>query len=85
MINGQQTYAGTTFAMDTYTRWRNAVYPKVQTIFSKSKDSGVFAPYKLILSTKIITGTGGAAYANGDTFYLDVNPYYGLQNEVWLH
>ncbi len=78
-ISGAQAYAGASFSMDSYYRLRDAILPKVTEIFIKSADSDVHAPSQLDLRTNIITGVGGAAYANGGTFYLDVNPFYGLQ------
>ncbi len=79
-ISGAQAYAGASFSMDSYNLLRDAVLPTVSEIFVKSKDSDVQAPSKLDLKTTIVTGTGlSAAYANGNKFYIDVNPFYGWQ------
>ncbi len=79
-ISGAQAYAGASFAMDSYYRLRDAILPKVTPIFVKSADSNVHAPSKLDLKTNIVTGSDlSAAYAEGNKFYLDVNPFYCSQ------
>ncbi len=79
-INGDEAYIGATHSINSYLKYKESTQPDFSKLFKN-------VSYDYILKT----GTGGAAYEGSErpihngtpylqpVFYLDVDPYFGLQ------